>query len=437
VNSLPRAARSYGAARGKTTISQLERRVLDAFLFAILRARPRIPEQPDTAGKTRDDARKGVATMRIIITTILTALIAVVALTAPAPTAAQVRVGVAISIAPPALPVYEQPICPGDGYLWTPGYWAWNYDVSDYYWVPGTWVEPPEVGFLWTPGYWGWTDGAFAFNEGYWGPTIGFYGGINYGFGYFGVGFSGGRWDNGHFFYNRSVSNVNVNIVHNVYNQRINDVTVNHVSFNGGNGGVDARPTAQEEAAAREQHVPPVAAQTQQVQAARGNPELRASANHGKPPIAATDRAGTFDDHDVVKAKDAGAPYHAPAERAVAAEHSENNADRTAAVHPKDLPAIEHPAAPNTGDAKLDQKYQQQQDKLVARQQKERQQLQQQQDKEHEQLAKQKADSQRTQQIEQKHQQETQEMAQRHTQQMQDLQRRQQPQRENAAKPRE
>ena len=64
------------------------------------------------------------------------------------------QIGISVSFGPPALPVYEQPICPGDGYIWTPGYWAW--DGSDYYWVPGTWVEAPEVGFLWTPGYWGW-----------------------------------------------------------------------------------------------------------------------------------------------------------------------------------------------------------------------------------------------------------------------------------------
>src|SRR5580693_6082296 len=94
---------------------------------------------------------------------------------------AQVRVGVAITVAPPALPVYDQPICPGDGYLWTPGYWA--YDPADgYYWVPGTWVLAPEPGFLWTPGWWGWQDTGFFWNEGYWGPEVGFYGGINYGF---------------------------------------------------------------------------------------------------------------------------------------------------------------------------------------------------------------------------------------------------------------
>lgn len=80
------------------------------------------------------------------------------AVAAPAVTNAQVSVGVGIgiraSIAPPAIPVYEQPECPGDGYLWTPGYWAYD-DADGYYWVPGVWVMPPQVGFLWTPPYWG------------------------------------------------------------------------------------------------------------------------------------------------------------------------------------------------------------------------------------------------------------------------------------------
>ena len=130
-----------------------------------------------------------------------------------------------LPIAPPELPVYEQPICPGDGYLWTPGYWAYGDD--DYYWVPGTWVLAPEVGFLWTPGYWGWGDGGYVFYDGYWGPQVGFYGGINYGFGYFGHGYEGGRWDHDHFFYNRSVTNVNVTVIHNVYNTTVVNRSVN------------------------------------------------------------------------------------------------------------------------------------------------------------------------------------------------------------------
>jgi hypothetical protein len=50
---------------------------------------------------------------------------------------------------PPPLPEYSQPDCPGDGYLWTPGYWS--YAPQGYYWVPGAWARPPQTGFLWTP----------------------------------------------------------------------------------------------------------------------------------------------------------------------------------------------------------------------------------------------------------------------------------------------
>ena len=57
---------------------------------------------------------------------------------------AQVSVGISVHIAPPAIPVYEQPPCPVDGYLWVPGYWAWDDDEGDYYWVPGYWSAPPS-----------------------------------------------------------------------------------------------------------------------------------------------------------------------------------------------------------------------------------------------------------------------------------------------------
>jgi hypothetical protein len=335
---------------------------------------------------------------------------------------------VAITIGPPALPVYEQPVCPGDGYLWTPGYWYWDDDISDYYWVPGTWVLAPEVGFLWTPGWWGWGGEAFIFHEGFWGPTIGFYGGINYGFGYFGVGFAGGRWDNGHFFYNRAVMNVNVTDIHNVYNTTVvNNTTINRVSYNGGNGGITERPTPQEEAAGNERHIPPVAAQNEHVQAARANPALRASANHGKPPIAATEKPGEFSGHGVVQAKEAGATYKPEENRGAAEPHAESPVPHAEsnpahpALHPNDLPPAERPAPPNTGDAKADKKYQQQQEKLYAKQNQERQQLQQKQDQEHQQLANQKASEAKTQQLEQKHQQQTQQLQQKHAAQQQQL----------------
>jgi len=326
--------------------------------------------------------------------------------------AARAQVVVSVGFAPPELPVYEQRICPGDGYIWTPGYWAWN--GFDYYWVPGTWVLAPEVGFLWTPPYWGWGGAAFIFHVGYWGPVVGFYGGINYGFGYFGHGFEGGRWDGGHFFYNRSVTNINVTVIHNVYNTRVNNITVNRVSYNGGQGGIVARPTAQEEAAEHDRHLPPVAAQNQHVEDARNNEQLRASVNHGRPSIAATAKPSEF--HGGTSGATSEGRYNPPGRGAENAPAAHNPP-----VHPNELQAHEHLPAPDTGDTKLNQKYQQQQDKLYAKQEQEHQKLQQQQEKEHQQAAKRNASEAQKQQMEQRHQQQTQQLEQKHSQQTQKL----------------
>jgi hypothetical protein len=382
---------------------------------------PRNPQRQSITGHAKDHRAKGKR-MRII-SSIRTLLFILVVLSMSAASFAQI--GVAITVGPPPLPVYEQPVCPDDGYLWTPGYWAYDNDVSDYYWVPGTWVMAPEVGFLWTPAYWGWGGDGFVFYDGYWGPHVGFYGGINYGFGYFGVGFEGGRWDGGHFFYNRSVSNVNITNIHNVYNTTVINNSVSHVSYNGGNGGISARPTADEASAARERHIAPVAIQTQHAQAARANPQQRAATSMGKPGVAATPRPGDFNDRAAVPAKEAGAPY-APANRGGNQVHAENTAQPSTAVHPHDLPALAR-TAPNTGSPKLDKKYQQQQDKQVAQQQQERDKLQQQQDQEHLNLDKQKANEPQKQQVEQQHQQQTQQLQQKHQQQQQQLQAKQQP----------
>jgi len=364
------------------------------------------------------------------------------------------QIGISVSFGPPALPVYEQPPCPAEGYLWTPGYWAYSDD--GYYWVPGTWVMAPEPGLLWTPPYWGWGGNRFVFYDGYWGQHVGFYGGISYGYGYFGEGYEGGRWDHDRFFYNRSVNNVNVTNIHNVYNTTvINNTTINRVSYNGGEGGREARPTPQQENAARERHVSPVVVQAQHIQAARANPELRASANQGRPPIAATPKPGAFNDREVVRAKEAGAPYKAEANRGgeqpkavtsnrpesnvprpptgqgeaarseTPAARPENNVPRPPPSHAKELQPHPRPPAPDTGNAKVDQKYQQQQNKLYARQDQDHQKLQQKQEQDHQRLAQRNADVAKNQQIEQRHQQQTQQLEQKHEQQAQHLQARQ------------
>jgi hypothetical protein len=170
---------------------------------------------------------------------------------------------------PPPLPDNEQPPCPDEGYLWTPGFWAWN--AAGYYWIPGAWVQPPRVGVLWTPGYWEFVDAIYVFHRGYWAEQIGYYGGINYGFGYFGVGFAGGRWVNHSFSYNRAVSNVDARVIHSTYSESVKqNATGNRVSYNGGPGGTTSVMTAREEAGAAEKHLPATAAQRQfSIQAAR------------------------------------------------------------------------------------------------------------------------------------------------------------------------
>lgn len=199
-------------------------------------------------------------------------------------------VGISVGIAPPSIPVYVQPACPVEGYLWTPGYWG--YGNVGYYWVPGVWVPPPRIGVYWTPSYWGYDGGSYLFHSGYWGPSVGFYGGINYGFGYFGSGYYGGQWAGDRFRYNTAVTRVNTNIVRNVY---VNKTVINNyggrtrpggASFNGP-GGTKAKASAKEQAVADAEKVPATPEQQKVEQAASKNPEFHAAKNGGKPKVAA------------------------------------------------------------------------------------------------------------------------------------------------------
>jgi hypothetical protein len=197
--------------------------------------------------------------------------------------AQSIGIGIAINVAPPPLPVYTQPPCPVEGYLWTPGYWS--YASTGYFWVPGVWVAPPAPNLLWTPGYWAYSGGGYGWHAGYWGPHVGFYGGVNYGFGYAGVGFFGGHWAGGAFSYNTAYSNVNVNVVHNTYvnNTYVNNTYVNnHASFNGP-GGVLAQPSPEERQIAAEQHFQATPEQLDHQSIAARDPGQFAANNHGMP----------------------------------------------------------------------------------------------------------------------------------------------------------
>ncbi len=232
---------------------------------------------------------------------VIAAVAAIVLIIPAVPSGLSAQVAVSVTIAPPVLPVYVQPPCPATGYIWTPGYWAWG--PEGYYWVPGTWVEPPAVGLLWTPGYWGWSGGIFVWHAGYWGPRVGFYGGVVYGFGYDGVGYGGGFWRGSQFYYNTTVTNVNTTVIRNVYRRPVAVRSETRVSYNGGRGGIAARPTPEQERVAREGHRPPTAMQMEQQRSAGRNRELLASVNHGRPAIAATPRPGLFNSRRAAPAK--------------------------------------------------------------------------------------------------------------------------------------
>ncbi len=229
---------------------------------------------------------------------------------------------------PPPLPEYDQPPCPGDDYLWTPGYW--DYADTGYYWVPGAWVMSPYVGALWTPPWWGYGNNVYILHAGYWGPHIGFYGGINYGFGYTGRGYYGAYWNTGKVVYNRTVTNVNVSVVHNVYNYTVPSSRGARVSYNGGRGGIAVRPTTQETAALRDRRTAPVAAQIQHAREASSNREQFAAGGHAQP--------GTL-----VAAHPLSTDYRAPAERAPERIPSQRPAERA----PERIPS-QRPGEPAT-----------------------------------------------------------------------------------------
>jgi hypothetical protein len=308
--------------------------------------------------------------------------------------------------------------------------------------VPGTWVLAPEPGLLWTPGYWGWSDGFYLWHAGYWGPVVGFYGGINYGFGYPGVGFYGGYWRGGSYYYNRSVTNVNVNIVRNTYNTTVvnNRTNVTRVSFNGGPGGVNARASSAELAAEHQRHVSMTSEQTRFVQTARSDRNLRASVNHGRPDVAATPRPAEFRGHGSIENRDNGRPGNPnrPDNRMESNRpgrppentgrnfpdrpgRSVENSGRNSADRPPNARSSNAPSNPA-----LEQKHQRELDKMQRQQDTERQKLQRQHDQELQKMNRQSANQQRQDQLQRRQQQQMDQMNRRHDQQAQKMQQRQQ-----------
>ena len=117
---------------------------------------------------------------------------------------------------------------------------------------------------------------------------MGYYGGVNYGFGYMGVGFVGGEWHGRDFAYNTAVVRVNRTVIRNTYvNETIvHNTTIvnnNRVAYTGGPGGIRHDPTNEERVAMRETHAAPTPIQQQHIQAARMDHANYFKANNGHP----------------------------------------------------------------------------------------------------------------------------------------------------------
>lgn len=220
---------------------------------------------------------KAIRSLRILLLALVATLI---------PASSFAGVFISVNFAPPVLPYYDQPPCPEDGWIWTPGYWA--YDEDGYYWVPGTWVPAPYEGALWTPPYWGWDNNLYVFHPGYWGMHVGYYGGVNYGYGYMGVGFVGGMWRGNTFIYNTAVMRVDERRIRNVYVDRdvVRRYTIDNdrrVSFSGGRDGIHHDPRPEERYADRDRHMDESQFQRSHENAARSDKSFYARNNGGRP----------------------------------------------------------------------------------------------------------------------------------------------------------
>ena len=178
------------------------------------------------------------------------------------------------------------------------------------------------------------------------------------------------------------------------------------------------------------------------MQEARNNPELRASVNQGKPPIAATAKPADFKT-GVVGSRQAGDEYKAPLPDAANVNvartrnegrpGTENRPENTIEPSPNTINHASELQAhkftlPNTGSAATDKTYQQQQDKLAAQEAQDHWKLQQQQEEEHQQATQKNYNESQKQQMEQRHAQQAQQLEQQHATQHQQMEQRQAPQ---------
>ena len=76
------------------------------------------------------------------------------------------RTRVFVRVGPPAPVVEARVVAPGAGWVWVPGYYAW--DGVAYVWTPGSWRLPPSGRRVWVAPHWQQERRGWFFVEGHW-----------------------------------------------------------------------------------------------------------------------------------------------------------------------------------------------------------------------------------------------------------------------------
>jgi hypothetical protein len=91
--------------------------------------------------------------IRRFVKTVASAVIVASALAASTACASvEPRGRVYVRVGPPAPLVETRIVAPGPGYVWIPGYHAW--DGRAYVWRPGRWDRGPRANARWVPARW-------------------------------------------------------------------------------------------------------------------------------------------------------------------------------------------------------------------------------------------------------------------------------------------
>jgi hypothetical protein len=107
-----------------------------------------------------------MATHRFVHALVRTAILTTLLTVATSCVSAAPRGRVYVRVGPPAPIVETRVVAPGPGYVWIPGFHAW--DGRAYVWRPGRWERGPRASARWVPARWVRDRRGWYLVEGHW-----------------------------------------------------------------------------------------------------------------------------------------------------------------------------------------------------------------------------------------------------------------------------